>query len=651
MPFRIDLATIQYPKIWTSDSTTDAARQLQQLYDNKDVEGYRNLLMELKATYAKEKGNEHGELHSFRLTDNIIYEIWDKGQTSPVSIQFMVKGSVIIWSFNAEKDITHQSWRDKVFNTAAIAHQSVTHGCETYYRGSDAYHLKKMHIHSGESNCNHNHYRLSEDRPITPREVEEHLRAFFNQTNGKEFIPSNEEIESIIGKYKTYWAEHELDPRYSSYYPIVDNHKKNKFFDELITAENTQQQEEALKNYCKIIEVPKEIVENGYKALKAATQNLGTMRPIHQKQLKICLEKFAHSEFKNYDEALFYAKQCNLFFDKAHAQFILAFNEFVSKVNFYQAFKTTKNYDWLQVPSDNEISETDEYQPYAQVQIRGTHSKSSVNSSGSIRDQYSNDIEQIMTWDDEVEYKLFAEALTNRCRSIDNAMLGELTPEDFRKALRLYHAMKHLNNGNILGETSTRFSKELFEKIVSMKSEIAGMVDVDSEPSLALEPIFNWLNTASPELEKWLCWVEKNGSRGLGSELASIRHQKGSRITRCNFFKELDDRTPGSDIATVFALKPKSNCAEDLLDFKVRKYIQSIMHLMGQEIYKKKSEIAILLLDAIADENSYDELENTLENCNFLTDDIENSCATGCLTELIQETRELKKSKSLENFF
>lgn len=73
MPFRIDLSKIQAPKVWTSDDTTEDARELQRLYDSEDSRAYTEKLAELRTKI----GPKARETHDFRLTDGKIYEIWD----------------------------------------------------------------------------------------------------------------------------------------------------------------------------------------------------------------------------------------------------------------------------------------------------------------------------------------------------------------------------------------------------------------------------------------------------------------------------------------------------------------------------------------------------------------------------------------------
>ncbi len=645
MPFRIDLSNIQNPKVWTSDSETPLAYELQRLYDSEDSEAYAKKLAELRAKIVEEEGPTAKDHHDFRLTDGKIFEIWDKNVKQAVSIQFMVKGSVITWSFNAPKDVTQQSWRDEVFNTAAIAHQSVGHGCETYYRGSNAYHLKKMHSHRGESDYNHNHYRLKQDMPLTPKEVEEHLRAFYNQKTGKKFLPHPGEVESIINKYKIYWAEYDLDPRYSKYYPLVDSSKRRVFFDQLLAATNPKQQDEAVHAFLSKLKVNIGPIPKADTELTKALIGLGTVAAKDIEKLRAAMERAASSEFKDLEDVMDFAVEARLHPPEKYAAFILSFNEVVSKANFTKDFEVIKG---KMPPDDNEVSEEDDYTPYPSVDVQGPHSRgsspSSSVSSGSPSDQYDSAIDQIMTWDDDVEFKLFAEALTNRCRSIDDVTLGTLRPDEFRKALRLYNAMKCLNDGKVKVEgAGARFSEELYTSVTKMRSEINGMVSVEEDPGAALAPFFKWIKTAPPKLEEWLAWVETNGSRGLGAEIAHTREQHGSRITRSSFFVPMDDRGPKAEVASVFNLKAKSNSPEDKLAFTARQYLQSIMHLLGDEKYLQKSKVADVVIDILEGRKSIDKLQPALE-ANAQWDEAEkvDPIIKGTLTDLVAATQMLK---------
>ena len=124
-----------------------------------------------------------------------------------ISIKFKVKGGVITWLFGTPKDEdeTCQEFRDILYATAADAHEQVEFGCDKYYRGSDTYHIKKMHSCAYEVNFNHNHYRMTHGKDITPKEVSEHLRAFLAHPNGKLFFPDHKEVDYIIRIFGEYW--------------------------------------------------------------------------------------------------------------------------------------------------------------------------------------------------------------------------------------------------------------------------------------------------------------------------------------------------------------------------------------------------------------------------------------------------------------
>lgn len=201
MPFTIELNNSQKTEKWTF-KRTNSADQLQDLLDKDDRVGYIELLKTLSET------------GKFTRTKGVVYEMFDEGETIIVPVRFQVKNSVITWAFVAPMDSTHQSFRDEVFNTAAKAHACVTNACQTYYRGTNHYHLKVMHSYAEESEFNHNHYRVQNKEPITPLAVYEHLFAFCAQIEGKKFIPTTQERDEIILKYAIFWAEYNSDINY-----------------------------------------------------------------------------------------------------------------------------------------------------------------------------------------------------------------------------------------------------------------------------------------------------------------------------------------------------------------------------------------------------------------------------------------------------
>jgi hypothetical protein len=197
MPFAYELSKSHKAKLYLSDDQTEGAIALQALYDAGQPEAYESRLQELKSLG-----------YQFRLTDSHVYEIAeDPNKTCDLTIKFLVKGNVITWSFQSPKDQTYQDFRDILYSTAADAHDKVEHGCERYYRGSNAYHLKKMHSHAGESNFNHNHYRRADGKDISPKEVSEHLLAFSAHQHGRFFFPFHEEVEDLIHMFTLYWNE------------------------------------------------------------------------------------------------------------------------------------------------------------------------------------------------------------------------------------------------------------------------------------------------------------------------------------------------------------------------------------------------------------------------------------------------------------
>ncbi len=115
------------------------------------------------------------------------------------------------WYIVAPMDETHQSFRDEVYQSAAIGHLKVDNHCERYWRGTNSFHVKKMHTSENESQFNHNHYRVRDDRDITPIDVEQHLMGFVEaqRTLGlvdgpTEKFLTTEEASQIVTDFKIY---------------------------------------------------------------------------------------------------------------------------------------------------------------------------------------------------------------------------------------------------------------------------------------------------------------------------------------------------------------------------------------------------------------------------------------------------------------
>lgn len=585
MTFRIDLTKTQRTKKWTSKADTPYAEALQAAYDAEDSVGYQRLLSQFRAEIAEKEGADAKARHDFRLTDGKIYEITDEGEAIDARINLMVKGSSITWSFQTPKDETHQSFRDEIFKTAAIAHQCVEHGCETYYRGSNAYHIKKMHTHEFEANFNHNHYRLVNDMPVTPSDLEEHLRAFYSQELGKKYLSGPQEVDEILNVYKVFWSEFDLDPRYSKYYPLQNESQKDSFLADLLD----ENKPSAFRDFLAKSSVEDTQVSIALDAIEQMWEMISPVEEDHIEGLKAALQAFHLSANKDISAAYEIAMSNGLGLG-IYSRFIQAMDEFINKVNFSHDFLTVKGY---YPPED--VPESDPYNAYVPLESTESSLAETVSSRArSLSDQYRSAVDQVMSFDDDIEHYLYAEALTNSCRSIDNDMLGELTPELFRKGLRVYNALKYMNSG-VVGYHDARFPPELYAHLSPMHPDISDIFSAEEGRVPPLATVITWIQTAPPTLEEWLTRVEVHGSRGLGSELAHTRELSGERV---RFFGlGADDRS--ADVASVTSLKPKSSSSSDILNYDLRRYIASQMHLLGDTEYQQKTQAARDLLDAL----------------------------------------------------
>jgi hypothetical protein len=143
---------------------------------------------------------------NFRLTDMKVFETKDEGETIDVRVAVQVKKASITWYFWVKdgKDQYPQEFRDKLYLAAGECHSKVDRGCDLYYRGSNAYHLKLMHDLEGEAYQNHNHYRMSDDEPVEPHDFRQHLQAFKAHIEHDTFFEEGE-VDKLCGRFDEYW--------------------------------------------------------------------------------------------------------------------------------------------------------------------------------------------------------------------------------------------------------------------------------------------------------------------------------------------------------------------------------------------------------------------------------------------------------------
>ena len=115
-----------------------------------------------------------------RSTKGTVYFTKQEDKTVEIEIAVQVKGHSLTWYFWAPgaMDQYPQKFRDELYNQAAVCHKKVDAGCDLYYRGSNAVHIKLMHTHESESSHNHNHYRLKDNKSYTPHEFRQHMEGF-----------------------------------------------------------------------------------------------------------------------------------------------------------------------------------------------------------------------------------------------------------------------------------------------------------------------------------------------------------------------------------------------------------------------------------------------------------------------------------------
>lgn len=189
--FRFLKTTFRLPTV-NSDTNTQPAKKLQTLINTRQI-----------VEYEKQRKTYEFQGHNFRLTDMVVYETFPTKRKIDVRIAVQVKAHTITWYFWAPggKDQFPQEFRDILYDSAAQAHKKTTHGCDLYYRGSNAFHVKTMHTKEEEAGQNHNHYRIRDNRPVRPKDFIEHMVAL---KHTKAFVKGffvDGEIEDICNDF------------------------------------------------------------------------------------------------------------------------------------------------------------------------------------------------------------------------------------------------------------------------------------------------------------------------------------------------------------------------------------------------------------------------------------------------------------------
>ncbi len=208
MVFEVTLNRTATAKLWRSEGpeTSIGAKRLQELFDQGKSAQY-----ELEKS-AMEKGGQA----LYRKTDGKVFQLFDQDETMEVPVKFQVKLGTINWYFLAPKDETHQSFRDELYIAAAIGHLlNVPNHCEKYWRGTNSFHLKKMHTKEEEDSFNHNHYRLEDNLDASPLHVTNHLIGLVEAQHemdlyaegGEEKFLTLDEASKLAQDFNVHWVK------------------------------------------------------------------------------------------------------------------------------------------------------------------------------------------------------------------------------------------------------------------------------------------------------------------------------------------------------------------------------------------------------------------------------------------------------------
>jgi hypothetical protein len=215
---------------------TEPAMHLQSLIDDGDSVEYDKQVLLYKA-----------EGHTMRTTDMVVYEDFKpedipshlrrKGDkdTIDVRVAVQVKGHSINWYFWVKdgKDRYPQEFRDILYSSASRAHEHVGRGCDLYYRGSNAFHVKTMHTKEAEAGHNHNHYRMRDNQPVRALDFREHMMALKGTEAFTQGFFEEGEIEAIIEDFEqhelmwTFKGDEGLEPSAEEIYMARPENKLN----------------------------------------------------------------------------------------------------------------------------------------------------------------------------------------------------------------------------------------------------------------------------------------------------------------------------------------------------------------------------------------------------------------------------------------
>lgn len=499
----IDVNGRIYERIKHRDPSTEAAKALQALIDEGDETAYEEKLHEY----------EQRNLLTFYRDEESgkVYQMVDDMEQGDCIIRFQVKNQVINWYFVSPKDQTTQEFRDRLYESAAIAHQHVDNGCETYYRGTNHYHIRAMHTAEKEADYNHNHYRTRKGS-ITPREVYQHLTAL-NATitpkgaKGEEFVDAAT-LKELTSRFTLYWAEYSEDVRYSMFLnfatlPTVD-------------PDNAFAVAEALRQ--------------GERFMESMVFKLsGDGARFTPQQMNALLDSFVAPDEVGQIIPL---KILQIYRPEATLETL---QEYVAQTKeLYLKHYKTQHADYVEAEDL-----VDDFEPFA---VEAFNSSTLSPDKYSPRQRYIYARDQEFDAIDRVEFAVFSPRLIQACRSVTDHHLGELTPAKFRKAMLLYNILRviKLDEENALLARPAELAEEtirIHDSVLSMKA-VKDMIaklpalQVDSTEddigeTLLIE-LMTWLQEMPPEMEAFVEHVSQHGARGLGSAIADVRQLDGT---------------------------------------------------------------------------------------------------------------------------
>ena len=430
---------------------------------------------------------------------------------------------------------------------------------------------------------------------------------------GQDFV-DNAKAKEIIGRYTLYWSEFAEDIRYAT------------FLNYLIAFETDPHDTEAIRV----------ALNEGSRFACNLVRDLAKKGRLTPNQVVSVLDHFIQPDTAG---SIIPLKILNVFdsslkLEDLKERMQLMINEYKIAYQMHHPDYVAEN-DVVQIENFDRIEE--------EIFPSGTMGNPEKYSP---RQRYLNARDQELDAIDQQEYARFSPRLIQRCRSMEDHYLGQLTPEKFRKALLLYNMLRVVQLDTLTAESANQ--KQIVENkftvhesvydIAALKSMIAQLPALQSDSTedeigdALLSQLVDWIVHPPEGIEAWVDYVAKNGSRGMGSEIAHVREASGAVHLHFAEMKDRDESLPGlhpindrEDIESVFA-HDSNRFKRALTDMhRERNAViieQTVLIDFEQQLYTELEQIGSLILPTDSANESALELAKQNQRSVFLMLDV-----------------------------